>query len=375
MEIRHPWRTAFLALLAASLIPLIVYRTWVDAQLNAVVVLATTIETPALTWAVKVVTGEPRVEETVVAGAPTTVVRPEGDGPWPAVVFVNGATREGRKHADVQRLARGLARAGFLVLVPDLPGLPLGEITQRTVAATVAVARAAAARGDARNHRVGFAAVSVGGSLALLAAEHPRLARRVSFVAAIAPYTNLRNVVRLATTGAYGNGTYDRDDYVELAVARSLVAALPAGRGRDRLLGRLERIDDDTDEPLASLRGSPPRGLDRAGRAVLALLLNRDPGRFDRLYGRLPHATRIGIRRLSPIVAARRLRAPVAVASAPHDKYFPVAESRALARAAPDVDVTVTRSLSHAIPEPSLRAVVDLFRFDGFVVRALHGLR
>jgi hypothetical protein len=35
------------------------------------------------------------------------------------------------------------------------------------------------------------------------------------------------------------------------------------------------------------------------------------------------------------------------------------------------VHVTVTRTLDHAIPRPSLRDLLDLVRFDGFVVRSL----
>jgi dienelactone hydrolase len=364
----------FLALLWLALVLLIVNRSWVEAQVRAVTVLSTTIETPVLTWFVKVVTGEPRVEETTIGGQRATLVRPEHGDRWPAIVFVNGATREGRHHPDVQRLARGFARAGYLVAVPDLPGLSLGRITDETVQATVGVADAIARRDDVRGHRVGFTSVSVGTTLALLAAEDERLADRVTLVAGIAPFTDLEKVIELATTGEYVGRPYDHDDYVQLAVARSLAAALPARPPERRLLRELEAIDDEMDDPLASLRREQPGGLGRAGRAVVALLLNRDPQRFARLFEALPARMRAAVRRLSPLLAASRLRAPVAIASAPHDKYFPVAESRALDRAAPDVDVAVTRTLSHAIPEPSPRDFIDLFRFDGFVVRALHDL-
>jgi hypothetical protein len=110
---------------------------------------------------------------------------------------------------------------------------------------------------------------------------------------------------------------------------------------------------------------------------VVALLLNRDPARFESLFARVPLSMRITIDRLSPIERADRLRSSVELASAPHDKYFPLQESRALERAATGthVSVTSTRTLSHAIPEPSLDDLGDLFRFDGFVVRVLKEAR
>ena len=341
--------------------------------MHTVVVLATTIEAPVLTWAVKALTDEPVVTELAVAGAPTTLARPADSPPWPGVVFLNGATRRGRRHPDVQDLARGLARAGFLVLVPDLPGLRLGEITDRTVGGAVEVTRAAAARGDVDNGRVSLVGVSVGATLALLAAERPAARNRVSLVAGFAPYTDLRKVIRLATTGTYGlDGRqirYESDPYLRLAIARSLVAGLGGTGARRNLLADLERVDDDTHSPLATMRR--PRPLDRETRAVVRLLLNRNPRRFERLYAALPTGVRTSVRRLSPLVMAERLRVPVELASAPEDEYFPPAESRALAVRAPDVRVTVTRTLDHAVPEPSFRDLADLLRFDGFVVRVL----
>jgi pimeloyl-ACP methyl ester carboxylesterase len=368
-----------LALLLAALVAGVVYRSALASQARALAVLLTVIEAPVLSWSVELLTDEPTVTDTVVAGAPTTFVRPDGSGPWPAVVFVNGATRRGRHHPDVQGLARGLGRAGYLALVPDLPGLRTGEISTDTVARTLAVARATASHPDAEDGRVALFGVSVGATLALLAAEHPSLAPRVSVVAGIAPYTDIAEVIRLATTGFHRRVSalfgYETESYVSLVVARSLAATLPPGRDRRRLLGRLRAVDDLAPVPLGVLRGSWTRTLGEDARMVVALLRNRDPRRFDRLYARLPSAFRARMRRLSPIAAARHLRAPVEIASAPHDKYFPLAESRALARRARDVRITVTSTLEHAIPEPSPGEVADLVRFDAFIVRALRHAR
>lgn len=355
-------------LLGALAIVAIIERDWTTAQLRAIAILSITEDLPALAWTARVVTAEPRVEETTVAGAPSTVVRPAGGGPWPAVVFVNGATRRGRHHPKVQRLARGLARTGFLVVVPDLPGLRLGEITPATTTATIRVARATADSPEAEARRVGFYGVSVGATLALLAAESRPLAGRVTVVGGEAPWVDLRRIIRLTTTGLYDGERYETDPYASLAVARSLAAGLPRGPQRSRLLADLQSVDDDDSAPLARLRPAEYRG---AAATLLRLLKNQDPRRFVGLYARLPAPQRAAIRALSPLYGADRLRMPVELVTAPHDKYFPPAESHALARAAPDVRVTTTSTLKHAVPKISLGDIADLGRFDGFMIRYL----
>ena len=375
-----PLRIGLLALLVAALVSGVVYRSWLDAQARATGVLAVTLKVPVLGWATRVVTDTPRAKDTVVAGVPTMVVRPGGGTRWPTIVFLNGVTARGRHHPDVQRLARGLARVGFLVLVPDPPGLARGEITEQTLAATVAVVRAAADRPDARGGRVGLIGVSVGGSLALLAAEDASLARRITIVAGIAPYS-VANTVRLATTGyTLENGRllpYAAESFLPLVIARSLVGALPSSSDRSALLAQMLRLPDDAPNSLALFRRLRPERLDPSARALVELLANRDPSRFDRLYAALSPVLRASVERLSPLAGAARLRAPVEIASAPHDKYFPLGETRALARAARDTHVrlTVTSTLHHAIPSLSLSDIADLFRFDGWVVRMLLAAR
>ena len=86
-------------------------RPGVEAQVRAVIVLSTTLRTHVLSWSVRQVTDAPRMEDVEIAGSPATLVRPGGKGPWPAIVFVNGATPLGRREPEVQDLARGLSEA------------------------------------------------------------------------------------------------------------------------------------------------------------------------------------------------------------------------------------------------------------------------
>ena len=370
-------RWAAFLLLLASLVPVIVYRSWIDAQTSAFVVLVTTTDTPVLRWIATASTDSPRIEEVRVAGQEATVVRPGAGKRWPAVVFVNGATEEGHLHPEVQRLARGLARARFLVVVPELPGLRRGEITLQTLFSLLAVAQATANRPDAEHSRVGLVGVSVGSSLALVAAEHEALNGRISGVAGIAPYADLKEVARLATTGQIRAGDrlqrYDPDDFVLLAVARSLAAGLSPGRDRERLVALLATVPNERDDPLRGIR--LPQGTGPGGRELLELLVNRDPLAFERLWRRLPLRVRKAAWRLSPIAHADRLTIPVELATSPRDDYFPITESRSLSRASPHIRVTVTEALSHALPEPSFHSLGAALRFDAFVVRSLRTLR
>ena len=372
----RPWRLLPLALLAAALAALVAFWPWVDAERRAFVVLSTIVETPVVTWAVKVVTAEPKVEETTVAGNSATLVHPPGDGPWPAIVFINGATPEGRQQPDVRRLAHGLARAGFLVLVPDLPGLSRGEVTEETLRAAIGVSVDTTRRSDVRKARVALVGVSVGGSLALLAAQDPLLAGRVSAVAAFAPYVALANMIRLATTGYYLDEgelkPYDADPYLGLVVARSLIALLPQGDDRTRLQATLAQVRQDVPDPIAPLRTLSETDLGADAVAVLRLLANRHPTIFETLYAELPVDLRDRIERLSPLVGAPSLDVTVELLTSPDDKYVPVAESRALSRTLPDANLTVTSaSGEHVIPRPSLAHPIGMMQFNGFVVRAL----
>ncbi|HXF98815.1 MAG TPA: hypothetical protein VNJ46_09420, partial [Gaiellaceae bacterium] len=97
---------------------------------RAAVVLVRTLDLPVGRTLVGVLTPEPELRERTIAGVPTTVALPPGEGPRPALVFVNGVTERGRRHPAVRRLADALARVGLAAYVPDVHGLAAGEITE-----------------------------------------------------------------------------------------------------------------------------------------------------------------------------------------------------------------------------------------------------
>jgi putative flippase GtrA/acetyl esterase/lipase len=296
--------------------------------------MASTARIPLLTRLVTLLTYEPSVEAASVGGVRATLVRPRADEARGTIVFLNGGTRLGCDHPAVQRLVRGMGRAGCLVVAPELPGLKDGELTPATLGA--AVEAAAAAAGTAPSGQIVLFGVSAGASLALLAAADPALEGRVSTVVAIAPWAELDPIVRMATTGFYDGAPRETTPLVRHFVASSLRAA--AGQGHDR-------------------------------GAVGELLANRDPHRFDALRAALPTEVDGVLQQLSPLRAALRLDMSVELVSAADDGYFPLAEAEKLAAVLPHARLTVTSLLDHVRLRPSAR-VRDLVRFTRFTARS-----
>jgi dienelactone hydrolase len=245
-------------------------------------------------------------ERTCIADVETLVARPKS-GSGPVVVFANAATSRGIEQPAIGHFLGGLAQAGFVALAPELPHVREGEVTPLTVEALVAVARAA-------GPRVALVGASTGAGLAILAAGDPRLADRITVVMAIAPFASLEHVLRLATTGFYGDRPYPAAPLVATVTARSLAACAQ-------------------EDP-----------------AVPQLLANRDPLRFDALYTKLEPRTRAVVRALSPVRRIGEVLAPIELVSSPTDRFFPAAESQALARSARNATLTLTHGLDHVRP-------------------------
>jgi hypothetical protein len=94
-------------------------RSPLRVRAQALAILGTTLSLPAAP-ALSRIGKQPTPGDTNVAGIATTVVRPSSAPPWPALVFMNGATPGGRSHPTVHRLGLALARAGVCVFIPEL---------------------------------------------------------------------------------------------------------------------------------------------------------------------------------------------------------------------------------------------------------------
>ena len=196
------------------------------------------------------------------------------------LVLVHGLAPDGKDDGRVRDAAALLARAGFDVAVPTIPGLTHGRLGPEDVEPVVG---ALAAR-DAKTVLVG---VSVGAGPALLAAADPRVRDRVGAVLSLGGYASAREVLRFWLTGTYSyEGIRGRVEHDPVLV-RTFVRA-----NSDRLEPASRAILETADpEALGHQLDAPPPDVQRYLDALSPLRVAPAIGaRLFLVHGRADHA-------------------------------------------------------------------------------------
>jgi len=259
-----------------------------------------------------------------------------------AMVLVPGAAVLGRDEPRLRAFARSFARAGFAVLVPELP-----EVRQFRLSRGDADRIAKALR---QLHQwqptapLGVAAISYAVAPTLIAALQDDLSTSVAFIVGVGGYRDTEAVIRFVTTGVFRPMGSPRESHIE-----------PNAYGRWAfLLANAGRLDDPDDEQrlqeIARMRLRDPRadttrlasGLGPRGRAVMALVENRDPDAVGRLIAALPENIRREIDALDlALYDLSKLHGHLILAHGHGDTMVPYSESQALAAAASNARVSL----------------------------------
>jgi acetyl esterase/lipase len=255
-----------------------------------------------------------------------------------ALVLVPGAAVLGRDEPRLQALARSFARAGFVVLVPELPEV------RRLALSRLDADRVASALRHLRQEKpdlpLGVAAVSYAVAPAVIAA----LETNPQFIVGIGGYHDAEAAIRFVTTGSFRA----IGDPREFRVA-------PNNYGRWAfLLANAGRLDDPNDaaglQQIAWARFRNPGAdvgplaatLGPDGRAVLALVENADPDAVTRLIAALPERVRREIDGLNlALYDLSKLTGHLILVHGRGDPLVPYSESQALALAASNARVSL----------------------------------
>jgi dienelactone hydrolase len=266
----------------------------------------------------------PTISRREIATPQADLYLPPG-GPWPAIVLVLGALREGRRYPLLEGTARSIASCGFAVLVPELGRLRRLILADDALDDLVAAVLALQAEEGVARAPAGLIGFSLGGSLALVAAADDRLRNRVACVASMGGYFSLTDMLTAATTGTIetAGAPSPLAAPAVFAIAASLVAPLSSP---DREL--LERaLEESRDVPLEALSRIDTGSVAPQARAVLNLLKNRDPHAVASLIGDVGGAAEM-MARFSPETVAGRIDVPVWVLHDERDQYVPAQQSR-----------------------------------------------
>ncbi len=280
----------------------------------------------------------------------------------PAVIVMPGVMRNVRAYPPLVRLADSFARAGYVVLVPEGLDYAHYRVLPDDIDALVAGFKWLARHESVDPARIGFVGLSVGGSLALVAAADSRIAGDVALVAAVGAYADLDVVLQAVTTGyARSNGVlnpFAADPLAWVVVRNTLVGNLPSTQDRALLFELFPGATPALDG--AALTRLDTGLLTPAGRAVFDLFLNRDPGAAPDLVSRLRARLPDTLETISPSAHADSLRAPVMLLHDRGDSYVPAGESERLARRLSGqvpVRLTILDVLQHVeISAPELSA-------------------
>lgn len=285
----------------------------------------------------KATTPAPSLRTLTVAGEPADLWVP-GEEPLARLVLVPGLSEQGRRDTRLVPLAQSLARARFLVLVPELPA------ARRLAAdaADAAVIEAAIAALPEGPGPAGIAAISYAAGPAFLAAAR---SERLAFVATLGAYQSTEAVVAFLATGAWrnpGESAWRRGQPAQGSAWLFLLAnaaSLPDAGDRALLAEIARRRLAGIDDAALAARLSP------SGAAVLALAEETNPDAVPSRINALPTVMQRSLEALTLTPDRLAGFAPCAIlVHGEEDPIVPPSESRRLAAMLGD------RVVLHVIP-------------------------
>jgi pimeloyl-ACP methyl ester carboxylesterase len=256
--------------------------------------------------------------------------------PRGAVVVVPGLTPDGKDDPRLVAFAKSLARARFLVLVPDIANTRMLKVSAADSAfigdAIEELAQRVAGGGEPS---VGLVAISYAVGPALLAASQAPAGRHLQFIVAIGGYYDIEAAIAFVTTGYYRapDGSWQHatpNEWGKWIFLRSNADRVTDRPDRDRL----RKIADRKLANGAAGIGDLVAPLGPEGRAIYELIANRDPERVSALVARLPEAIRRELRQLDlKSRDLRRLPGRLIIVHGRDDAVIPYSESVKLAEA------------------------------------------
>ncbi len=242
------------------------------------------------------------------------------------IILFLGINPAGRDDPRVVNLGQGLARSGFVVMVPWSEKMVERRLDVDAPDDLVAAFSYLRGREDVDDRRVGMAGFCVGASMVLVAAADPRIRDEVSFVNSFGGYYDIYDLLAQigARTSFYDDveEPWEPSDQTRDVFTTELMEGL--GDPQERAMVE-ELLAQDTEASSQQLEDLSPMG-----RVVYRLLRGTTLEEARRLVETLPPAKLELLARVSPSVRIGDLKAEVFIMHDREDNNVPVEESRRL---------------------------------------------
>lgn len=331
-----------------------------------------------------------RSEETDVLpdGEPVAmdVYRPDGPGPWPAMLLVEGFDPRGIRAPHIVWLANLISRMGAIVVAPDLPEVFQFQFSPKTPDRIEVAFDHMAKLPDVRPSHLGIFGISVAGGFAVAAATRPSIANRLRLIVGFAPFFDITKATDFALTGRYQYQGETRVaephpwtryiffyNYLEYALDRSN----PEFEKIREVLHLRLSANGDADVKLAQT-------LSPESQAFLSKIDRQDPVYLEGLAKQVIDARPADAEVLSPNFHFCDLKGKLFLVHSEDDNIIPFSESVQMAERCgecPELhcELLLTHAFGHGGPEARLQnlwrtvryQIPDLFRYVGFLDRVL----
>ena len=274
---------------------------------------------------------------------------PAAGGRHGAVLLFLGVNPAGKDDERVVNLAKGLARAGLVVMIPWSDRMTQKRVAVEEVENLVAAFRYMQTLKEVDPDRLGMGGFCVGASLAAVAAQDERIRDEVQFVNFFGGYYDARDLVKsvVAESRFYGDDSeaWAPNRLSVEVVTSHLLEAVPDPDERALLSARFDggsagaSVDDEALSPEA--------------RAVSALLSGPSLEEAEGLLAQLPERALADLAAISPSEGIDRLSARTLIMHDRQDELVPSEESRRMAeamRAGGDVYYTEFSFFHHVDP-------------------------
>jgi dienelactone hydrolase len=271
-----------------------------------------------------------------------------------AILLTHGIIEDGKNDPRLVRFAHSLARAGFVVLVPDLKGMKSFRILFSDVEDIVASVHYLAALADIVDEsKMGIMGFSYAAGPTIMAAADPTLRDRIKFVVSFGGYYDPINVIRFITTGTYEyrdeKGFLQPQPYGKWVFFMNNVDYVENEKDRRILREIFKNEQMDTPGNVGPLLA----GLSPRGKYLYELLVNKDPRRVEDLVGKIDPRVRDYLGKLSVAPLIPSVRARFLIGHGTSDPLIPYTESMRLADAVKDksrVHLAILRLFAHVDP-------------------------